>query len=175
MLLSSDLNLYHPLWAQADDEMCSNGGLGIFNRLVDLYVLACAIGVKEDKAILDKDIDSPLTQPKVIGRNTHRENLDVRDILDFMLQNALLNSSTIDLDVDERLKLAFNPDYTNKKINAASFLTGFATYGLTKIYENVKSRSSLVAIGEFYSYLESLSNEQFDDILKTITLETLEE
>lgn len=126
--------MYHPLWEQADDEFCSNGGLGIFVRLIDLYVIACAIGIKEDKVVLDSDIANPLSSPKTIGRNTHRENLDIRDMMDFMLQNALLNSKTIDFGDDERLKLAFNPDYSNKKINAASFLTGFATYGLTQIY-----------------------------------------
>ena len=170
MLLSSDLNLYHPLWAQADDELCSNAGLGIFSRLVDLYVMACAIGIKEDKVILDKDIVEPLSQPKTIGRNTHRENLDVRDMLDFMLQNALLNSSTIDFDEDERLKLAFNPDYVNKKINAATFLNGFATYGLQQIYSEVKSRSSLVAISELYNYLEELANDDIDVLIQGITL-----
>lgn len=173
MILSSDLNMYHPLWEQADDEFCSNGGLGIFIRLIDLYVIACAIGIKEDKVILDSEIANPLSSPKTIGRNTHRENLDIRDMMDFMLQNALLNSKTIDLDDDERLKLAFNPDYSNKKINAAPFLTGFATYGLTQIYEHVKSRSSLVAINELYTYLESLANEKYDELLKTLTLEPL--
>ena len=34
-----------------------NNELGIFNRLVDVYVLACAIGIKEDKVIYDADID----------------------------------------------------------------------------------------------------------------------
>lgn len=173
MILSSDLVMYHPLWEQADDEFCSNGGLGIFVRLIDLYVIACAIGIKEDKVVLDSDIANPLSSPKTIGRNTHRENLDIRDMMDFMLQNALLNSKTIDFGDDERLKLAFNPDYSNKKINAASFLTGFATYGLTQIYKQVKSRSSLVAINELYTYLESLANEKYDDLLKTLTLEPL--
>ena len=49
MILNSDLNLSHPLWEQADNELCNNRELGIFNRLVDIYVLACAIGIKEDK------------------------------------------------------------------------------------------------------------------------------
>ena len=49
MQLSSDLEMYHPLWERADNELCSTSELGIFNRLVDVYVLACAIGIKEDK------------------------------------------------------------------------------------------------------------------------------
>lgn len=171
MQLSSDLEMRNPLWERADNELCSNNELGIFNRLVDVYVLACAIGIKEDKIIYDADIDNPLFTPKTIGRNTHRENLDIRDLLDFMLQNALIHSQTINLDMDERLKLAFNPDYNNKKLRAADFLTSFANYGITKIFENLASRSSLVAVSELYTYFESVSDSQYEELLKNITLE----
>ena len=163
----------HPLWERADNELCSTNELGIFNRLVDVYVLACAIGIKEDKVITEDDIDNPLSSPKTIGRNTHRENLDIRDLLDFMLQNALIHSKTINLDEDERLKLAFNPDYTNKKIRAADFLTGFANYGITKIFEKIQSHSSLIVETELYNYFESLSNDKYEDIIKAITLEEI--
>ena len=164
----------NPLWERAENELCSNNELGIFNRLVDVYVLACAIGIKEDKVIYDADIDNPLSTSKTIGRNTHRENLDIRDLLDFMLQNALIHSQTINLDMDERLKLAFNPDYNNKKLRAADFLTGFANYGITKIFENLASRSSLVAVSELYTYFENVSDSQYDELLKNITLEDIE-
>lgn len=174
MQLSSDLEMRNPLWERADNELCSNNELGIFNRLVDVYVLACAIGIKEDKVIYDADIDNPLSTPKTIGRNTHRENLDIRDLLDFMLQNALIHSQTINLDMDERLKLAFNPDYNNKKLRAADFLTAFANYGITKIFENLASRSSLVAVSELYTYFENVSDSQYDELLKNITLEDIE-
>ena len=173
MQLSSDIEMRHPLWERADNELCSSNELGIFNRLVDVYVLACAIGIKEDKVINDDDLDNPLSSPKTIGRNTHRENLDVRDLLDFMLQNALLHSKTINIDDDERLKLAFNPDYNNKKIRAADFLTGFANYGVTKIFEKISSHSSLIVETELYNYFESLSNEKYEDILKNITLDEI--
>ena len=90
-----------------------------------------------------------------------------------MLQNALINTSTVNLDEDERLKLAFNPDYTNKKINPANFLTGFANYGITRIFENIKSNSSLVVESELYRYFESLANAQYEQLLQNITLEEL--
>lgn len=173
MILSSDLELRHPLWERADNELCSSNELGIFNRLVDVYVLACAIGINEDKVINDSDIDNPLTSIKTIGRNTHRENTDVRDLLDFMLQNALIHSKTLNLDEDERLKLAFNPDHVNKKIKAAEFLTGFANYGITQIFDNLTSQSSLVAEAELYKYFESLSNAPYEKILENITLDDL--
>lgn len=173
MQLSSDITMSHPLWERADNELCSNNELGIFNRLVDVYVLACAIGIKEDKIISEENIENPLSSPKTIGRNTHRENLDIRDLLDFMLQNALINSSTISLDEDERLKLAFNPDYVNKKINAANFLTSFANYGIVKIFENIKSNSSLVVESELYKYFEQLADAQYEQVLKNIRLEEI--
>lgn len=175
MILSSDLEMRHPLWERADNELCSSNELGIFNRLVDVYVLACAIGIKDDKVIADSNIPNPLSSPKTIGRNTHRENSDIRDLLDFMLQNALIHTKTLNLDEDERLKLAFNPDYYNKKIRAAEFLTGFANYGITKIFDNISSCSALVAETDLYNYFESLANAQYDEILKTITLEELKD
>ena len=172
MILNSDINLIHPLWERADNELCGNSELGIFNRLVDVYVLACAIGIKEDKILTE--IENPLESTKSIGRNTHRENLDLRDMLDFMLQNALINTSTLELDLDERLKLAFDPDYNVSKLAAANFLTGFANYGIEKIFECIGSKSSLVAVSELYSYFESLSESRYDEILKNISLEDLE-
>ena len=83
MILNSDINLIHPLWERADNELCGNSELGIFNRLVDVYVLACAIGIKEDKILTE--IENPLENTKSIGRNTHRENLDLLSILTIML------------------------------------------------------------------------------------------
>lgn len=171
MILNSDINLIHPLWERADNELCDNSELGIFNRLVDVYVLACAIGIKEDKTLTE--IENPLENTKSIGRNTHRENLDLRDMLDFMLQNALINTSTLKFDLDERLKLAFDPDYNVSKLSAANFLTGFANYGIEKIFECIGSKSSLVAVSELYSYFESLAESRYDEILKNITLEDL--
>ena len=172
MILNSDINLIHPLWERADNELCDNSELGIFNRLVDVYVLACAIGIKEDKILTE--IENPLENTKSIGRNTHRENLDLRDMLDFMLQNALINTSTLKFDLDERFKLAFDPDYNVSKLSAANFLTGFANYGIEKIFECIGSKSSLVAVSELYSYFESLAESRYDEILKNITLEDLE-
>lgn len=173
MILSSDIELRHPLWKRADDELCSKGGLGIFNRLVDVYILACAIGIREDKVINDNDIQEPLSPVKSIGRNTHRENLDVRDLLDFMLQNILLNSKTLNLEEDERIKLAFDSDYVNKKIRATELLNGFANYGISCIFDVILSQSSLVVSDDLYKYFESLSSDSYDKLLETITLDDL--
>lgn len=125
MILNSDLILFHPLWEKADNELCGKDGIGLFNRLIDVYVLACAIGVKEDKAITEYEL--PLSNPKSIGRNTYMSptNVDLSNLLSFMLQNILLNSKTISLEMDERLKLAFDPDYNSNKLRASETIKWF--------------------------------------------------
>ena len=173
MILSSDLILTHPLWERADEELCNKNGLAIFNRLVDVYLIACAIGIKEDKTILK--IDEPLINPKNIGRNTYQSqmNTDLSDTLSFLLQNALINSSTIDFDIDTRLKLAFDPDFEVSKLSAASFLTGFANYGIEQIFNHITSKSSITAVAELYRYFHDLQESKYDDILKYLTLEDI--
>ena len=171
MILSSDLILTHPLWERADMELKDN--MGIFKRLIDIYLIACAIGIKDDKVITE--IKEPLISPKSIARNTYMSpvNINLRESLDFMLQNALINSATLDLSMDERLKLAFDPDYSTAKLNASTFLTGFANYGIEEIFKRVDSESPLVVLDELYKYFNELTESKYDEILKNITLDTI--
>ena len=173
MILNSDLILYHPLWEKADNELCGKDGIGLFNRLIDVYILACSIGIKEDKIITE--IDFPLSMPKSIGRNTYMSptNVDLSNLLSFMLQNILLTSKTIDLDIDERLKLAFDPDYNVNKLRATELLNGFANYGIEQIFARIESISPLVAIEEIHSLFEEKSDTMLDEILSSISLEDL--
>ncbi len=173
MILNSDFNLYHPLWEKADELLCNNERVGLFNRLVDVFLIACSIGIKEDSRI--DEAEFPLENPKTIGRNTYQsmQNTDLRDLLDLMLQNILINSKTIDLDVDERLKLAFNPDYTLPKITATGLLIGFANYGIVKIFEHIDTEVPLLVIAELYDYFDSLTESDYTEILNSITLDQL--
>lgn len=174
MILNSDLMLYHPLWERADDELCAKDGLGIFNRLIDVFVLACAIGIREDKIVTEIE-EKDVSPKKTIGRNTYSSlnNTNLRDLLDFMLQNALLNSSTIYFNIDERLKLAFDPDYTIPKFSATAFLIGFANYGIEQIFEHVNSKSPLVVLDELHTYFESFAGVDVEELLKNFTLEEI--
>ena len=173
MILNTDLILYDPLWERADNELCSKEGISLFNRLVDVFILACSIGIKDDISITA--IDNPLASPKTIGRNTYMSpsNINLSESLYFMLQNALINSKTITFDSDERLKLAFDPDYTVSKLSAAGLLIGFANYGIKQIFEHIDSTSPLVAVDELYKYFSSLEEAKYEDILKDITLENI--
>ena len=172
MILNSDLILKHPLWARVDMELCSNKELGIFNRIIDVYVIACAIGIKEDKVVNEGDEGEII---RTIGRNTYMSmsNTDLKMILDFLLQNAILHSKHLKYDMDERLKLAFNPDYTIPKLSAASFLNAFANYGIEKIFENINSKSPLVVISDLNTYFDSLSSNNLSDLLGNIMLEEI--
>ena len=177
MQLNSDIELKHPLWEKAEvvllNKTNNKDDIGFFKRLIDIFIVACAIGIREDKTITK--IDDPLENHKTIGRNTYSSliNTDLKNLLDHMLQNALICSDTIDFDLDERLRLAFDPDYTNGKISAASFLVGFANYGIVQIFEHVKSTSSLLVIDELHEYFNSLTESSYDEILNNLTLEDL--
>ena len=173
MILNSDIILSHPLWERADNELCGKDGIALFERLVDIYILACSIGIKEDKTVIE--FENPLNPTKSIGRNTYQSltNENLRNSLDFMLQNAIINSKTLDLDIDERLRLAFDPDYNSTKISPTGFLTGFANYGIEQIFHHIDSNSSVVALDELYSYLNGLEETKYDDILASITLDEL--
>ncbi len=171
MILNSDILLAHPLWERADNELCGTQGISLFNRLVDVYLIACAIGVKADRVIADAY--EPLASPKSIGRNTYlsMKNTDLRVALDYLLQNALINSETINVEVDERLRLAFDPDYFVKNLSAANFLTGFANYGIQEIFNHIDSTSPLVAVDELYNYFSELQDSDLDDLLELMTLD----
>lgn len=174
MILNSDFILYHPLWEKADNFLCNRDAIGLFGRLIDVFIVACSIGIKEDKVLTE--IKYPLENPKTIGRNTYMslQNTDLYDVLSLMLQNAIINSKTLQMDIDERLKLAFDPEYVTK-LSPASFLIGFANYGIERIFENINSDSALVVTDELYKYFESLTDSDYEEILNNLTLEVLKE
>ena len=171
MTLTSDIVLSHPLWERVDNELCNKESIGLFSRMVDVYVVAAAIGIREDKAV--NDIEIPLDPPKSIGRNTYQSqlNTDLFDVLEFMLQNAVINTKTLSISNDERLKLAFDPDYYIDKLRPAEFLTGFANYGIQEIFDKIDSSASLVAISDLYQYFNELTESSLDDLLAEITLD----
>jgi len=171
MILTSDINLYNSIWESAERKLKDE--MGLFDRLIDIFVVACSIGIKEDKFIDDTDTGGIVV--KSIGRNTYQSlnNTDLKDILDYMLQIAIINSKYLSFDKDERLKLAFDPDYKIEKFSPASFLVGFANYGIGKIMKTVKSDSTIVAIGELFSFFTELTESKYDDILNTITIDSL--
>jgi len=171
MILTSDINLHNPLWDEAERKLKDD--MKLFSRLVDIFLIACSIGIKDDEIIADEE---GLSIVRTIGRNTYQSmiNTDLKEQLDYMLQNAIINSKHLSFDMDERLKLAFDPDYKNDKLKPASFLAGFANYGISQILNTVKSDSPIVAIGELFAYLTTLSDSVYDELLQNITLDKID-
>ena len=147
--------------------------MGLFSRLVDIFLIACSIGIKDDEIIVDEESSSIV---RTIGRNTYQSmiNTDLKEQLDYMLQNSIINSKHLPFDIDERLKLAFDPDYKNEKLKPSSFLANFATYGIKKMLDAVKSDSPIVAINELFAYLTTLSESRYEELLKNITLDNID-
>lgn len=174
MQLSSDLIMNHPLWEKAEEVLIKR--TKIFNRVIDIFIIACSIGIKEDKQIPNEDIDEDVKQTKTIGRNTYLAigNSDLSDILNHLLQNAIISSNNLPFDINERLKLAFNPDYDNPKFSPANFLVSFANYGITKLFENIKEDLPDMSISDdIYSYLNTLCDSRYEELISGITLEEL--
>lgn len=163
MQLSSDFFLCHPLWEKADAELVHS--LGLYGRLIDVFVIACAIGIQEDKIILKKDIDEPLENEKTIGRNTYLSagNADLGDVLNFMLQNAIINTSHLDWDSEKRLEAALNPDCVIEKFRPTEFLVSFANYGIVQIFEHVNqsTHSSAIIQKELNNYYQEIVDKNY--------------
>lgn len=167
MNISGDILLRHSLWKEVYERYCKES---IFDRVVDLFIVACSIGIKEDK-IVENDLSSD-DDCISIGRNTYLvKNEDLTTIITFLFQNAVLNSKHIDFDINTRLRIAFDPDFpdANAKINFSptSFLVKFATYGLTKINENYNS-NDLALINNIKELLDTHIQEDYSDLLEEI-------
>ena len=170
MNLSGDIILRNNLWNDAEEKLCNNL---IFERMVDLFVVCCSIGIKDDK-ILDNDITDD-DKPKSIGRNTYLvKNEDLTNILTFLFQNAVLNSKHLDFDNETRLRLAFDPDFPDSKskiqFSPTNFLVKFASYGLNKILE-AQNVNDLTFISNIKNCIDEYMENDYSDIIAEIDKE----
>ena len=173
MILSGDFILVHPKWQLADDELVHN--IKVFNRLVDVFVCACALGIKDDKIIPNSEIEYPLSPVKSISRSTIGEHEDLSSMLDLMLQNAIINSRHLNYDVGTRLKLAFDPDYNEKGFSPNGFMISFANYGIEQIFDNIHldSTNPLLVAQELENYFSKCKDLDIDNIIAGISLEEI--
>lgn len=148
----SDIILRRKCWAKMEPLLEQK----IFSRQIDIFILACSIGVCEDK-FLEDDKEDVLLEEKSIGRNTIQTNFDLQELLIYLYQNAVLNTKNIDLSVDERKQAAFDLD-NDMKVGNMSFealLTKFADYGMSILAEKVTDHSfetlnNVVDLMEYY-------------------------
>lgn len=170
MNLSGDIILKNSLWNDAEDKLCHNF---IFERTVDLFIVACTIGIKEDK-ILENDLTDD-DKPKSIGRSTYlMKNEDLTTIINFLYQNAILNSSNVSFDNETRMRLAFDPDFPDDKVkinfSPTNFLVKFANYGLSKIYENYNV-NDLSFISSIKNRIDEMMMKDYSDVIAEIDKE----
>ena len=102
-----------------------------------LYAIGISIGIAYDKQLdiagEENDVEKE-NRPSVPRTVLHQHNSD----LDFLFQTAILTSKLVDFDELDRMKLAFASD-CNIKFNKFEFLTKFANFGVTKLYEKLST------------------------------------
>ena len=130
-----------------------------------IYVLSMSIGIMYDKQLeMAGDEVEDETRPSVPRTVLYSHNTD----LDFLFQSAILTSSNVDFDEEQRMDLAFNSD-CKTKFNRLDFLTKFANYGVTKLLKQSSDepvetmeqiKRYLASIVEGYNYeINSISDE----------------
>ena len=174
MELSGDILLKNELWNQVEEKKLLGDGC-FFSYLYELFVVACSIGIREDK-ILENDLndDSPC---RSIARTVYGiKNDNLKNMLYYLFQNAVLNTKLLNYDDDTRMRIAFDPDFyvkDDKQISSATaFLVKFSNYGLEKLFEAYDDNPMLYAenmkelFGEVYSTgdFSNLMNELDNNI-----------
>lgn len=170
MLISGDILLRHSLWNEAEEKLCDGF---IFSRLVDLFIVACCIGIKDDE-IIENDLTDD-DRIKSIGRTTYLvKNEDVNAIFYFMFQNAILNTKHVNFDNDTRMRIAFDPDFPDEKtkinLSPTGLLVKFANYGLKQLFD-LFNQNEQIYIENIKELLDSKITPDFSDIIGDIEKE----
>lgn len=156
MEFKTDILLKHSIWNKATK---LENELKIFSRLVDIYIVACTIGVADDE-IVENDTSDIVRQ---IARNTLATNYDVNELLSFIYQNAILSTKKINISVDERKAIAFSGEQIDSKLSPSNFLVPYATYGMIKLCDKMTNHD-VESIENLLSLIEDYRNKLFDDI-----------
>ncbi len=139
-----------------------------------IYVISASIGIMYDKQAdlagseSDDEKESRASVPRTV---LHPHNTD----LDFLFQSAILTSSVVEFNEEQRMDLAFNPS-CEIKFNRLDFLTKFANFGVSKLLEQSTDdpvdtmehlKKFLASTFEGYNYeIDSISEEDLgiDDL-----------
>jgi hypothetical protein len=136
---------------------------GLFQRFVDIFILALAIGVNEDK-IVEESEGIILENPKNIPRNTIITNSEVSERIEFLYQNAVLNSKHLSFNDEIRMKLAFDDEFSIDGFRQWDFITKFANYGMKLISEKITNYDMLTLEGIVELIRESCNNITLEEI-----------
>lgn len=170
MEIRGDLQLKYSSWekARALTNFDNFATIGLFDRLIDLFIVACAIGILYDEwksNDLEKEVQT-------INRNTYGsiQNEDVYRILNFMFKNAILTTKKVPFDNETRLKIAFDSSYTEEKFSPTNFLVEFANYGIDIILEECTNHD-IETISKLKERLAGMVNPDYEKILNDISKE----
>lgn len=98
-----------------------------------IFAISVSIGIMYDRQAEMAGEETPEekeSRPSVPRTVLHRHNMD----LDFLFQSAILTTSLVSFNDEQRMDLAFNPS-TEIKFNKLEFLTKFANFGVGKLLE----------------------------------------
>lgn len=153
MVITTDIKLRGTDWYKV-----LNGYKDIFRTRPNyqMFLLCTAVGIMYDKRI-DKPEENG-EEDSSVPRNVINNNDNGK--LDFMLQAAVLTTSTDDYSEDQRLELAFGDD--NKDFNKIAYLTEFANYG-AKVLAEKTGDTTLETMNNLKEFLEaSVEGRNFD-------------
>lgn len=149
----SDVALKGQLWIDYIEKLKGK----IFENQWQLYALCISIGIMYDKQM---DFE-PLENQNTSVPRTMLNRMEHRNLLDYMLQTAILTTRNVDYDEKTRLLLAFgNNEDKDPNFNEYSFLTKFANYGLKVIDEEIGEYTNDI---EMMEALMSFLNDKFEN------------
>ena len=171
MDIKGDISLKYSGWSdEIVNQLVVNNknadSTAIFGRTIDLFIVACSIGICDDVRIPNDGVK----EYNSIGRNTYVTNDDVSRIFHFLFENAIITSKTVNFDIDTRLKLAFDSNFNIDKFSPNNFLVEFANYGIDKIYEKV-TKHDFETINNLTNLIRNKMSVDYNDILEDIQKE----
>lgn len=136
-----------------------------------VFAISISIGIMYDKQLEIAGEETPEekdNRPSVPRTVLHPHNTD----LDFLFQSAILTTSLVDYNEEQRMDLAFNPA-TDIKFAKLDFLAQYANFGVGKLLEQgsddpieamQKIKSFLASTIEGYNYeIDSISEDELSD------------
>ena len=167
MKIASNVSLKGPIWAEMLDKLVDV----VFETYWDVYALCISIGMMADEQIDSKDMvpsdytDEPKTIPKSVLLDETRNEL-----LEFMLQAALVTTKHLDFSEEQRLQLAFYKESDKDSeisFKPLHFLTMYANYGIVKLKEAVDDATDVDLLFSIMAFLHDTYEKDYistDDI-----------
>ncbi len=162
MILNSNLSFKHSAWEKMKELYPVQGGpkpkIGLFPRLIDLFIVACTIGMKLETRT-ENDLQEEVSE---VNSKTYNDpaNDDLKRTLDYLLKILILTMNLDELknvNRETKEKLAFSSDYSIEKFNAANILCEYANTGVIKLSE-LMTEQDTETIDNIINYITDLQN-----------------